>query len=674
MTRKHLTVHEFVEGVHYRIPRSNFSAKTAEIERRVAQEKTMCAENLTFDMLHDTIAASSGPETKSAANLASALRAFVSFLGMEMSDLVGPIFRGTFYARLSEHLDGLIAVGRSSSYVSNRKYFLKQCRRQVLKLDAQAAIANATETPLGAALRSLEEKVGDLAAHCRRIGVPYRRIEAYIRGGTPGRGAFHTLQKLEMHFAMAPGSLADLLRQGAQKPRWTLQGRRKQQNRIQAQNTSVPYRIRVSRARKDPYLLRAEEITERFRQMWVDYTAYKTDPWAAALTSSGRKRRLSCWRCVEKPERHPGSWDWVCQVNGQWCETAHHYFFITSSYLGWLRKPVSWGGGGVDGAAAVNLGWYADVSRVKANIEWRTRRAGNVRNGSVWKMLVHSAALCQPERGFLWRSVDIWRDFGYTSIQAWREHCAESYKTYRQMMRIIKPDIRPSRDPFEAIKDIIAMERPLDAVLDAVDRMDQDRPPPGGEAELVWARDRLLLSLMASNPLRARNLKELTWHDDNSGELRRDPDGNFRIFIPSARLKNHSGAGAKDYDVRVQPTLTPFIDRYLSDFLPRLSRETTARVFVGTIHPELEWKALNDAFRKITRRYFVNSPGFGPHSMRHIVATALVKRHGSFTAAAKVLHDYEDTVRKHYGHLVGDDGARWVESLWLDREKKGGRK
>ena len=667
MTRKHLKVHEFVEGVHYRIPRSNFSTNTSEAERRVAQEKVMCAESLTFEMLHDVLASSNGSGSKSAANLVSALKGFVAFLGMEMSDLVGPIFRGTFYARLSEHLDDLIKVGRAASYVSNRKYFLKQCRRHVLKLDAQAAIANGMETPLGAALRSLQENVGDLAASCRRIGVSSRRIEAYIRGGTPGRGAFHTLQKMEIHFAMAPGSLTDLLPRGVQKPQWTLHGRRKQESRMPMSGANSPYRVRVSRARKDPYLLRPEEITDRFRQMWIEYTAYKTDPWAVALTSSGRPRKLSCWRCVDKPDRRPGLWDWVCEVNGQWCETAHHYFFVTSSFLGWLRKPVTWGGGGVDVTAALTLGWFADVSRVKANVEWRKRRAGNVVNGSYWKMLVHAAALCQPERGFLWRSEHIWRDFGYANVQSWREHCAESYKTYRQMMRVIKPQVRQSRDPFEPIKDIIAMDRPLDAVLDAIDRMDQDRPPPGGEAELVWARDRLLLSLMASNPLRARNLKELTWHADNSGDLRRDPDGNYRIFIPSARLKNHSGAGAKDYDVRVQPTLTPVIDKYLRDYAPRLSRGLTARIFVGTVRPELEWVGLNDAFCRLTKRYFVDSRGFGPHAMRHIVATALVKRHGSFTAAAKVLHDYEDTVRKHYGHLVGDDGARWVESLWVER-------
>jgi integrase len=116
--------------------------------------------------------------------------------------------------------------------------------------------------------------------------------------------------------------------------------------------------------------------------------------------------------------------------------------------------------------------------------------------------------------------------------------------------------------------------------------------------------------------------------------------------------------------------LTAFIDRYLGDYLPRLSKGTTARVFVSTTEPQIEWNDLNNTFRNITKRYFVNCPGFGPHAMRHIVATALVKKHGSFTAAAKVLHDKEETVRKHYGFLIGDDGARWVEALWDDSHRK----
>ena len=670
MTRKCLNEYELVEGVHYRIPRSKFSGNADRIEQRETQENLIMNEDLTFEALSQTIVSTAISDTQSTTNIASAVKQFVADLGMKMSDIVGPIFRGAYYQRLDEHLSRLLEAGRSSAYVSNRKHLLKKARLIVLKLDRQSAIANGKETPLGAALASLVESAEDLPGLCRHLHISHRRIEAYIRGGTPGRGAEATLRKLEQHFAMTAGALTDLLPQGVPKPHWTRSGKRVRGAVITKSQFTTAYRRRVAQARKDPYLLRPEEITEDFRQTWRDYLAYKTDPWQAALNTSGKPRKLSCWRCIEIVDKRPGLWDWVSEVNGQWCPTARHQFFITSSYLGWLRKPTSWGGGGVDTDSAINLGWFADVEKVRANMEWRKRRAGNVINGSVWKMLVHAAALCQPERGFLWRSKLIGRNFGFTTLAAWQEHCAESFATYRQLMKIIERDIKKSRDPFESIKDIIAMDRPLDAVFDAIDRMDQDRPPPGGEAELVWARNRLLLSLLASNPLRARNLKELTWREDNSGSLRRDPDGNYRIFLCSAQLKNHTGAGKLDYDVLIQPDLTKFIDKYLSDYLPRLSKGLTDRVFVQTLHPERRWEWLNETFRELTKRYFVNSPGFGPHCMRHIVATALIKLHGSFTAAAKVLHDLETTVRKHYGFLIGDDGARWVGDLWRRSDDK----
>lgn len=49
--------------------------------------------------------------------------------------------------------------------------------------------------------------------------------------------------------------------------------------------------------------------------------------------------------------------------------------------------------------------------------------------------------------------------------------------------------------------------------------------------------------------------------------------------------------------------------------------------------------------------------GFGPHAMRHIVATYLVKTNRNFTDASRALHDSEATVRNFYGHLLAKDVA-----------------
>jgi integrase len=305
-----------------------------------------------------------------------------------------------------------------------------------------------------------------------------------------------------------------------------------------------------------------------------------------------------------------------------------------------------------------------DVHHIRAHTEWLVARAGGIVNGSVWALLTFAAAHCQPERGFLWHSESIGRAAGYSQDE-WKKKCAGAFAAYRLAQKNYKPLMSQSRDPFAPIASIIALDRPMDAVWDAMERMKRDRPPPGGEAELIWARNQLLLGLMASNPLRVRNMLELDWRSDNTGHLRKDPDGNYRIFFSGRELKNRFGyALTHDYDVPVQAALTPILDAYLAEYWPRLARGCTDRIFVGTVNPERCWSDLNNAFFKITAKYFVTTRGFRPHAMRHITATALIKQTGGFTAAALVLHDKESTVRQHYGFVIGDDGARWMAELW----------
>jgi integrase len=57
-------------------------------------------------------------------------------------------------------------------------------------------------------------------------------------------------------------------------------------------------------------------------------------------------------------------------------------------------------------------------------------------------------------------------------------------------------------------------------------------------------------------------------------------------------------------------------------------------------------------------------PGVGPHTIRHLIATAIIKKTGEFNTAALVLHDREETVRKHYAHLLTEDGNTRYRSLF----------
>ena len=111
----------------------------------------------------------------------------------------------------------------------------------------------------------------------------------------------------------------------------------------------------------------------------------------------------------------------------------------------------------------------------------------------------------------------------------------------------------------------------------------------------------------------------------------------------------------------VEAALWRDIERYLRQyrtFFPNV--QETDYVFLSTDGGVASrgWETLNKRVSQLTRRYLWNCPGVGPHAFRYISGTAILKAlPGAWEVAAQVLHDREDTVRKHYAHLRGTDGA-----------------
>lgn len=76
------------------------------------------------------------------------------------------------------------------------------------------------------------------------------------------------------------------------------------------------------------------------------------------------------------------------------------------------------------------------------------------------------------------------------------------------------------------------------------------------------------------------------------------------------------------------------------------------------------WQSLNRRVEALTAKHVMNCPGVGPHVIRHIVATAIVKITGEYSTAALVLHDKEETVKKAYSHLCSEDGHARYRGLF----------
>ncbi|WP_144636049.1 hypothetical protein [Bordetella genomosp. 13] len=205
-------------------------------------------------------------------------------------------------------------------------------------------------------------------------------------------------------------------------------------------------------------------------------------------------------------------------------------------------------------------------------------------------------------------------------------------------------------------------------MADMISRMKSCRPGTGCIEEALWARDLVLIKLMASNPLRAKNLKLLTYHADNSGNLYRKPDGSWHIRIDRHAFKNANGAArSRPYDMPIAQSVWADLERYLKVFRPMLPNASAVNYVFLSRRPSAKpgpWSTLNTRVFNLTKAYLWGSAGIAAHGFRYIVATAILKQApGAWDAAAAVLHDEVETVKAHYAHLRNSDSGTYVHSL-----------
>jgi hypothetical protein len=296
-------------------------------------------------------------------------------------------------------------------------------------------------------------------------------------------------------------------------------------------------------------------------------------------------------------------------------------------------------------------------------VKWRIARSGGKVHGGITRVLNDVKSLLNPTTGYITQSWSVFgAKLGIASEEVWRSICQDSYLAARAKAADFAEVAKPNRDPFAPIESILMLANPLEGVVDAIKRMDAARPSTGGLTEALWARDRLLMALLASNPLRKKNLQLLTYLPNGKGHLRKE-DGMWRICIPKEEFKNERGAAKdRDYRMPVRQELWADIERYIANYRPLIAHPESSYFFVSSAAGSLPWKSLARHFADLTKRYFWEYPGVGPHAMRHIVATSILKaRPNDVATAAWALHDKEATVRANYAHLRSDDAKRWLD-------------
>ena len=209
-----------------------------------------------------------------------------------------------------------------------------------------------------------------------------------------------------------------------------------------------------------------------------------------------------------------------------------------------------------------------------------------------------------------------------------------------------------------------------------------DEKSASGLARAVKYRDLLLIKLLSVNPLRVRNVVEMTWRRDNTGHLQR-VNGVWYIRIRRDEFKNwFSGPADKDYTVPLPPDCNEYIEQYLAFrhhlkdaegcdvlFLPRSNGNNE-----HVTRPGISQRNLSYLVQKLTRVYVPDElapGGFGPHAFRHIVAHSYLKSNPkAYAVVADILNDRLETVIQEYGHVETADNFRhWLTFYEEEQER-----
>jgi len=588
-------------------------------------------------------------------NLNSALRAFMVGLGLTESSLVGTSLRSLYYRNMNAHLEQLKTEGRESGYIANRKSLMSKWASLTNQLDRIEAARTNSYSPFQVALKELiEESNTSMNGLATAVGIYKGTIRRWVLGALPRPAAVPSIRRIERFFALTPDYLVKLAFDNRYfKP---TDG---------APEEKIEYRERLATNVKDQYGLKV--ISEALFFEWNGFLIYKTEK----MPELNRHER-GVWVTTEHFTKGATEATKHCFVKNKFVPTAFIVWGYVTRYLGWLTRPRDQGGCGMAVEDVQTLAWLTHKPFVHRYMKWLIDRANDkVHNGiSDFAKLV--ASLNHPNHGYLTQMPGLNARLPATyQHNEWQANCTEVYTWAADMKRKLhSAGMELSRAPMEPIMHILELPNPLDAIKDMCIRMRACRPTTGGIEEAVWMRDILLVKVASGHPLRAKNLKLLTYRADNTGQLFQHPDGSWHIRIPSRAFKNFKGAAKHDYQMPVGDGLWEDIERYLKVYRPMLpDADKLDYVFLSSVTEKAPgyigaWQSLNRRVFFLTKRYLWNCPGTGVHGIRYIIGTTVMKNGGTWDEAGAALHDHPDTVKAHYTHIRGrDHGVRVLTLL-----------
>ena len=340
-------------------------------------------------------------------------------------------------------------------------------------------------------------------------------------------------------------------------------------------------------------------------------------------------------------------------------------------------------------------------------VQWREARRGFY-TGWETEMLLLAAALTRRETGWLRQSPaladavepieGLISDEDVARIKSdWDGACDRLHRHALARAKEIQRVARVHRDPFEPLLPVLEAASPVGEYLKITDeilrRMPDARRHPRAAAESVRAF--LMLRLGLHLGLRQKNLRQLLVRSRGQphtserelerlkrGELRwSDRDGGWEVFIPCAAFKNAHSAYFGKRPFRLMLPDLGNLYRSIDDYICR--HRHRARLLAGAPDPGVFFvktvkaksrdaaysqQAFYEAWRLTIQRYGIYNPWtgrgaipgllpHGPHSVRDVLATHILKQTGSYEQASYAIQDTAATVAAHYGRFLPQDKA-----------------
>ncbi|RTM01792.1 hypothetical protein EJV44_01260 [Ancylobacter aquaticus] len=338
-------------------------------------------------------------------------------------------------------------------------------------------------------------------------------------------------------------------------------------------------------------------------------------------------------------------------------------------------------------------------------IQWRERRRGFY---TAWEvdMLRIAIAITRADTGWLRQNPQLAdriqpipnlitdRDIAAARVD-WASACEQMYKHGLARAKEVQRVARIHRDPFEPIMSVLEADSPVGEYRKITEEilrlMPDERRYPRAAAEAV--RSFLILRLGLHLGLRQKNLRQLLvcpkgctpkseryLIEAKRGELRwSERDQGWEVFIPSVAFKNANSSffGSKPFRLvlpdfgNLYHHLEAYIGRHRRVLLKAAADPGT--LFIKTVKTTSTDAAYHqntfyEAWRLAIQRYGIYNPytgrgaikgllPHGPHNVRDVLATHILKQTGSYEQASYAIQDTPDMVAKHYGRFLPQDKA-----------------